>query len=454
VGVAAARTARVAAARPAPVVEGALLATLFCVTFEKLSWNVAGSVDLADLTTAFFLAAFLVDRVGRHDWRLPRTVAVVAGFFAAFLAVYLLGFFNMETHEAVTQFGKGMVKLVLHYGLLLAGIATVVRAGERLYWRALGALTTGLLANCVYGVVQLLSARVGLNLDQKVISPLTGGASAINKYGAVGGHAVYRINALTGDPNHLGIMLVVPILILTPIYLRLERDHRLRLPLGLVLGFFLLVEAATLSRSGVLGLLAGGLVLALPYARLFVAPRLLAIYAGCLVALAAFAATRRHYVEVVVKSRIQTGGNSTNAHFAVYGFVPDVLHLHPLLGLGLNTFSLYYEFVTGKTDWGPHSFYVALVVESGLVGTLLFALFLVYVFRRVGVVLEVGRKLALAGDAAAARVRPLGWGLAAALVGTMAANVFYLTMSFYYFFALLLLALSAPLVFGRRLGDR
>jgi hypothetical protein len=36
-------------------------------------------------------------------------------------------------------------------------------------------------------------------------------------------------------------------------------------------------------------------------------------------------------------------------------------------------------------------------------------------------------------------------------VGTIAANAFYLTMSFYYFFALALLVLAAPIVFARRL---
>jgi hypothetical protein len=64
----------------------------------------------------------------------------------------------------------------------------------------------------------------------------------------------------------------------------------------------------------------------------------------------------------------------------------------------------------------------------------------------------MGRALAAAGDAAAARVRPLGWGLTAALVGTLVANAFYLTMSFYYFFVLALLAIAPPAVFARRLA--
>jgi hypothetical protein len=48
-------------------------------------------------------------------------------------------------------------------------------------------------------------------------------------------------------------------------------------------------------------------------------------------------------------------------------------------------------------------------------------------------------------------VRPLEWGLTAALVATMASNFFYLTMSFYYFFVFAMLVIAAPAVFGRRL---
>ena len=116
---------------------------------------------------------------------------------------------------------------------------------------------------------QLLVARSGGNIDKVLLAPVTGGASSINIYGAVEGANVYRPNALTGDPNHLGVMLIVPLLALTPVYLRLERGHRLKTPLAVTLGFLLLVELSTLSRSGLLGLLVGLAVLALPYYRFF-----------------------------------------------------------------------------------------------------------------------------------------------------------------------------------------
>ena len=51
-----------------------------------------------------------------------------------------------------------------------------------------------------------------------------------------------------------------------------------------------------------------------------------------------------------------------------------------------------------------------------------------------------------------AAVRPHPSGQTRAESGSpIAANAFYLTMSFYYFFAFALLALAAPIVFSRRL---
>jgi len=426
------------------------LAAAFCCTFAKVQWNVAGSVFLADLTAVGFLLSYALDRLGRRTGPVPRTAVVLLGFLGAFLLVYLIGFFNLETGQALDQYGKGLTKWLLHFAFLVVGVIYLARKPIAFFWRTLGWFLGGIAVNGAYGVLQLLSAQAGHNLDSLVLQPLTRGASQINIYGAVNGSSVYRPNALTGDPNHLGIELVLPILILVPLYLRLERSHRLRRPLAVLIGFLLLVELATLSRSGMLGLVVGALVLLVPYRHLIFSRA--AVLPLALVALpVAFEVyRRRHFFDVVVRSRLQTGGRSTTAHFGVYDFVPQVLHQHPLFGLGFNNFSVYYEFVTGKTNWGPHSFYVALLVEGGLVGTVLFAGFLWYLFARLGVARRLGRALAAAGDPLAARLRPLAWGMTAALVGTMAANVFYLTMSFLYFYVFAMLLLAVPAVFSRR----
>jgi O-antigen ligase len=422
------------------------LATLFCVTWEKVHWNVAGTVGIADVLTVLFLVAFAFEW-GRP--RFPRTTVTVLVIFAALLIVYLIGFFNLETKQSLDQWGKGMLKFVLHFLFLGAGVAYLARRSTLFYWKAVGALTAGLAVNGVYGILQLLAARAGTNLDHVVLAPLTGGASSINVYGAISGTAVYRPNALTGDPNHLAVMLCIPLLTLLPVYLRLERGHRLRIPLAVALGFFLLVMLSTLSRSGALGLAVGLLVLAIPYRRWLVSRALLVPLAAIAALLMAIVWSRRHYFEVLIRSRVETSGRSESAHFGVYDFVPQVLHSHPLFGLGLNTFSVYYEFVTGKSNWGPHSFYVALIVETGLVGAAAFLLFLRFLFARLHAARELGRRLALEGVAVARRVRPLAWGMTAALAGTMAANLFYLTMQFYYFYAFAALVLALPIVFGR-----
>jgi hypothetical protein len=427
-------------------------ATAFCVTFEKIHWEVAGTVNLADVLTILFLGAFALGRLAQADAWLPRTALAVAAFMGAFLVVYLAGFFNLETEQALSQFAKGMVKFVLHFGFLLAGVAYLARRSEGFYWRTLAWFCGGLAANSLYGVAQLAAAERGYDLDQTLLAPLTGGASSINIFGAVEGREVYRPNALTGDPNHLAIMLVVPLLILLPLYLRLERRHRLKIPLALLLVFLFVVQLATLSRSGLLGLGVGFLILALPYRRKLVSAAMLVPLAAVTGLVAWVVAQRRDFFETVFRARIQRDDESTAVHLDVYDFIPQILDSHPFFGLGLNNFSVYYEFVTGRTNWGPHSFYVALMVETGIVGTALFALFLVYVFRRLKVARQLGRTLAALRDPVAARVRPLAWGLTAALVGTMAANLFYLTMTFYYVYAFAMLALALPIVFGRRLA--
>ena len=63
------------------------LATLFCVTWEKVHWHVAGAVGLADVLTVLFLVAFALEwgasAIAAHDGR------SVLAFFAALLVIYL-----------------------------------------------------------------------------------------------------------------------------------------------------------------------------------------------------------------------------------------------------------------------------------------------------------------------------------------------------------------------------
>jgi hypothetical protein len=64
-----------------------LLATFFSVTFEKIHWNISGSLELADVLTILFLLAFALTSRGV----MPRTTALMwvgtialIGFWPAF----------------------------------------------------------------------------------------------------------------------------------------------------------------------------------------------------------------------------------------------------------------------------------------------------------------------------------------------------------------------------------
>jgi O-antigen ligase len=432
------------------VVTGLFFGSLFVATFEKVHWSFAGQIGINDITTILFLIAY----VATERRPLPRTSAIVLGFFAAFALVYLAGFWDIETKQGLTQFTKGMVKFVIHWAFVVAAVGYLAQRGERFFWRALGWFMAGFVVNGVYGILELGAALAGHNLDNLFLVPLTGGASRISVFGAISGQNIYRVNALTGDPNHLGVMLIVPLLALTPVYLRLPRRHRLRWPLAAVLVFLLLVDFATFSRSGGLGLVTGLLVLALPYRRFFRTRQFLLPLGALAVIVLGVIYTHRHFFSVFLHERVSTNGSSANAHFAVYSFVGQVLHMHPLLGLGLNNFAVYYQFVTGKANYGAHSYWVAVIVESGLLGFVLWIVFLRYVFVRLLAARRLGRLLVWLGDPEGRYVRPLAYGLTAALIGTIAANFFYLTMQFYYFYAMLAFALALPVVFGARARGR
>jgi O-Antigen ligase len=431
----------------------ALLVAVFTITLVRLRWPVGGSdVYLSDLTVAAFLALFLVHRLVARDRSVPRTVVVLLAFLALLSVVYLVGYFNLETSADRSQFTKGLAKFALHFAFLACAVAHLARRSTHFYWQTLGAFVAGIALNAAYAVLEFLYAMGGRGfLDPLILGPITGDTSeGIARVGVVSGVDIYRSNGLMLDVNHLGVALIVPILVLLPLYLRLERGHPMRLPLVLTLGVLALGEIVTLSRSGALGLVVGLVILAIPYRRLMASRRLLVpvgALAGILVLVSLQYST---IVSGFLRSRTSLSGRGTQTHFDLYELLPQSLDAYPFFGRGLNTFSTYFEFLTGRDNWGPHSYYIALLVETGIVGTLLFLAFIVFVFRRLGVLRRLGRALAAVGDVDAARVQPLAWGLTAALAGTLAANVFYLTMQMYYFFVFLLLAVAAPVVFSRR----
>ena len=418
-----------------------LLLTLSVLTFEKIRWETSlVTLTWTNLLATAFVVAFVIDRLRRRDLLFHPAAITLAGFMLAFGAVYLAGYFDLTDRAALSYWLKGMGTWAIHFTYLILGVAHMVRRGRPLFLRAIFAFIAGLVVNCVYGVMQLtLAIAAGINLDRLVVGPLTagqGGVGGINIFGTVSGSQnVYRINALTGDPNHLGVMLCVPLMVLLPYYLG-DRQGRRRI--GLLLLFMLVVQILTLSRSAALGDIAGLLVLAPSARRHLPQARTIGIVVGGLAAALAALYLSSHFVRAVVASRTQLNGGSTQTHLQFYQLVPPALDPHPLFGMGFNTFAVFYQFVTGRTDFGPHSAWIAILVETGLVGMALYLVYFAYLLASAAAIRH-------SPDADIAR---LGQGLLAALVATGAGNLFYLTMTFDYFYALALLAVAGAAMFA------
>jgi O-antigen ligase len=418
-----------------------LLATVAVLSIAKIQWQAAGlDLTLSNLTAGVFVAAFVIARIQRRDGRFPPSAITLSGFMLAFLAVYVAGYFNIDTKEGVSFWAKGVTTWMVHFAFLVAATAHVIRRGAALWGGVVRWFVIGLTANAVYGIVQLmLQAGAGINLDKLVVAPLTAGQgkfNGINVYGQVGGsQSIYRINALTGDPNHLGVMLCVPLLMLLPRYLADRRAHR---RLGLLLLFLLMVQALTLSRSAALGDIVGLLVLSPVILPRLPRPRTLLLALAVPAAALAALYTGSGFVRTVIASRTNTGGRGVATHFEFYSLVQPALEPHPLLGMGYNTFAVFYQFLTGKTDFGPHSFWVATLVETGVLGLALYLCYFAWVF---ACALHIR-------DTENDEARLLGYGLVAALAGTAAANFFYLTMGFDYFYALVLMAVAGAALFA------
>jgi hypothetical protein len=412
------------------VPEALFCAAVFVTPWPKVGWRWAHGASLADVVTMLFVAALLIELWRSRERRVPRIVLVLLGFCAAFLVVYLAALPSvLETTERTQQFAKGFVRFGLHGALLIGGVFVVLRRGRLLFDRGLLWLCAGISVGAVYAGVQLTAERAGFNLDRELLTPLTGVPARTLTYGIDQAPDAHRATGLTTDPNHLGVMLLVPILILAAVYPDL-RPRRVRLCAGAALAGLLIIQAATLSRSALVGSIVGVVVLVAIVRRRSLV-RLIAPVAAALVALTLMAAQNPSGYERIVRARLQAN-SSSKLHFRQYEYVPRALRSDPLFGVGLNNFALEYR-PTGKKDFGPHSYYVQVLTESGLVGSLVAGVFL------------CGASLRLRAAAGGA----LTAGLAAAFAATIVANVSYLTMTFYYFFAFLVFVFAAPQVLRR-----
>jgi O-antigen ligase len=406
------------------LLEGLLLATVLTTPWTKLYLAAGGKVELSYIFASLYVLTFLALRTESRDWRIPRPVLGLLCFYLATLAVDGAGFLGLNMAIQRTEFEKEFGFVVLHGAFMVCAAAHMTRGGMRLLRRAVGWFVAGFTVSAAYGVAQLAAHVLhgGMDLDRKVIDPiplLANGSTGVLLYGA----NLWRITGLTLDTNHLGVMMVVPIALAATWWGGLRRP--------LVVGCCLLALALTLSRSGALALVGGVAYIAWRHRRRLLRPAVVLAVVGALIAVLVviqlLVVLDRPLAQSLIFGRLDPNSSGVNTHFALYGTIPDLVAQSPLVGLGLNSFALHFVDTSGRADFGPHSAYIKLIVENGLLGT---GLYVVYITTVLGWL---------------ARVRtPLAIGLGAAIVGTLAGNVFYLTTHFMY--DDILLGMSAALV--------
>lgn len=397
------------------------LATVFTASFAKIFWNPIGKMSLGNVLAIIFVIAFSARVAKRREGTIATTLAVATGFVAAFLAVYLVGFFNLPTEFARLQFTKGLVIWLLQMLFMLSLAWHIVLRGTRMLMLVAGVLLAGIVVNALYGIVSLLLIKsIGVNIDEYFVTPLTFGQG--KDAGAhLLGAGIYRINGLMRDVNHLGVTAASGI-VLSLVWLRGRY-------MWWTAGILFVALVLTLSRSGVLALLAGLAVLAIAR-RDRINMRDVAAVAGIIaIASLAFVALFPELFNTLVASRLNTSGTSTQTHLQLYTLIPVMLEQHPFFGIGYNTFAVEFETLSGRDGFGPHSFYIQMLSETGVVGIALLGTFLAWIF-------------ALLYRAP----HPLTLGLAAAIVATLAGNLFYLTAHLVILKVFYALAIAAPAV--------
>ena len=409
-----------------------LLAVLLTATWHRVAWQPFGRVTLADILAVPFIVAVVLSRP-----RIPREARTLALIGAGLLAVYLLGaIFTAERG----QLAKGLVIFTLWFAVAIAAVVHLSVRGRPFYRRALRWFVAGFAVNAAYGVVQyVLGTRFDVNLDRYLIDPFFPGSasSGLNLYatvpvtqadGTVVREPVYRITALTNDPNHIGILLTMPIVLV--LALATDALRRTALLLATLAVGLTIALALSQSRSGLVGLAVGLLFLAVTLrTRLVRGPLAWPAIAAAVIG-AVLIVSRLDYWRGVLDKRLNPDTPGSSIHAKIYGTVPDVLANHPLVGLGLNTFAGYYRSVSGRVDFGPHSLYVQALTETGLLGA-------------AGVLVLLGFVAVCLWRAWQAGDRALAAGLGAAVVATLAANVFYLTTIYPSWYALLALSIAA-----------
>ncbi len=400
-----------------------LFAGVITSTWTKIYFDAFGKLNVANAFFVVYLVGYLVLRVG--PWRrrsVSDATAVAAIFFMVLTAIFSLGFTTIDSTNGQSQFWKAFVTWLVHGSAMVAVADHIAVAGKAFFRRIVMVFILGGLVNAGYGVAQIAFwfPTGGGNLDSTLLGPIPllgdGSEAGILRYGG----GIWRINGLTLDPNHLGVILAAP-LVLAMTWLR----GRTRMFAVCIIGGALILS---LSRSGMVAAASGVLLIGWNIRHSLLRPRFILGATGLLaltvVSLLSMNAFFPNLTRSLIIARFDTGTGSAQTHLGIFGLIPVMLAESPLTGVGLNSFSLMFEKISGgREGFGPHSVVVRMLVETGVLGFAAWSAMILWILG------SLHRFRIIVGLA--------GAGVAAAIAGSIAGNVFYLTTQIVYFDLLL-----------------
>jgi O-antigen ligase len=411
------------------LVDALLITTTVTLPLTKFYFEFGGKLVLSNLLGLLFVAAYLVcGGISSRAWS-TRHMVVLAWFMGATTLIAAAGFVGIDEPVARSQFYKGFATWVIHVSFLMCAAARFTEAGMQLVEKTLRWFVFGALISAAWGVMQLVGVKIGADIDRMFIAPLPFAAEGNGNVQYYGG-GLWRVTGLTLDSNHLGVISTAPLMIVLAWWRGWQRWAAAAL-LTIAMVF-------TLSRSAVLGIVAGAFVIAWQYRDRLLSARVIAgvlgSVAAAVVAIALLVALAPGVAQSLIFGRLDVGGNGAQTHLGLYALVPGLLAKAPLFGNGLNSFALLFADINGGREaFGPHSHYIHLLVETGLLGFTMFAAFAVWMFSGL---LRI--------------VSPATTALAAALAALLAGNVFYLTTQLLYVELLFAAAVVLPAVSGIR----
>ncbi|MBF0493801.1 MAG: O-antigen ligase family protein [Candidatus Omnitrophica bacterium] len=343
------------------------------VCFYGLLVTVTFSTSFVECFSSLMIAAWIVRTILDRKFNFVSTIP--AGLIAIYALWVLLSCFNSAYFK---ESFRGIFKVAEYFMLfIIAAVSPKLKERPNLLINVF--LGTALLT-CVNGFFQYI---FGFDfLRHRVLVP--------NDF-------LRRISSSFVHPNDFGAYLMVGVLMLIALVFAYKYLSKLKVLSIVVVSFVMLVCLfMTDSRGAWLSFIAGLLILGLLLTR-----RVLAMFVGILlIVFVMLPYTAQHRILSVANVKEGT----TWERLMLWRGTIDMIKVHPILGFGINTYSR--NFPKYKPAEYPdmrytHNCYLQMASEIGIVGALLFIIFLLTVFivilRNIGHLKDDKRKYIILG---------------------------------------------------------